>query len=38
LAALMIGMARFGYYKLFRLIHYQNATIEQSRQTSSQDG
>ena len=37
LAALMIGMARFGYYKLFRLIHYQNAMIEQRRQTSSQD-
>ena len=36
-AALMIGTARFGYYKLFRLIQYQNAVIENSGNTSSQD-
>jgi len=37
-AALMIGIARFGYYRLFRLIHYQNAVIENSENTSSQEG
>lgn len=28
-AALMIGMGRYGYYKLFRLLHHQHAVIEQ---------
>lgn len=32
LAMLMVGFARFGYYKLFRLVHHQNNVIEQLRQ------
>jgi hypothetical protein len=30
-AAHMIGMARYGYYKLYRLLHYQNAIIKAAR-------
>ncbi|QDT92188.1 hypothetical protein [Gimesia algae] len=29
-AMLMIGMARIGYYRLYRLIHYQNAVTDKS--------
>jgi len=32
LALLMVGIARFGNYKLFRLLHHQNNIIEQLRQ------
>ena len=38
LVPLMIGMALFGYYKLFRLLHHQNAVIEQLQQASQCDG
>jgi len=34
-AAIMIGMARFGYYRLYRLIHHQNAVIDESGHKSS---
>lgn len=34
-AAFMIGCARRGYYKLFRLIHYQNAVLAESRGSRS---
>jgi hypothetical protein len=35
-ATFMIGMGRFGYYKLFRLLHYQNCLITDLR--SSDEG
>ncbi|WP_299466324.1 hypothetical protein [uncultured Gimesia sp.] len=34
-ATLMIGMARFGYYRLYRLIHHLNAVIDESGHKSS---
>jgi len=34
-AILMIGMARFGYYRLYRLIHHQNAVIVDSQHKST---
>jgi len=36
--AAMIGMARYGYYKLFRLLQYQNSVIELLRQNVPTEG
>lgn len=29
-AMLMVGMARFGYYRLYRIIHFQNTMIDEA--------
>ncbi len=33
--ALMIGCSRYGYYKLHRLIHYQHALLELSKESNA---